>query len=434
MPHDVNSAQPPLPQMLKSSDFVRKYLAGIFLIIGLILLSVFWGFSYRSNALIKVQLLRQGQAFFEEVVITREWAAKHGGVYVKIDPETVVNPYLLTIPGLKVVIKDEEGVAYTLKNPALMTRELSEIAAKHGIFKFHITSLDPFNPANRPDLFEQSALTSFNAGKKEYFSFEQENEEVFFRYMAPLVTTQPCLKCHAQQGYKEGDIRGGISVSIPATTILKQINVNRVAIILIALGIVGLLYAIMRYVARIFIGDLNQAEQQLQEMASHDHLTHLLNRRAGYQRIAGEMARAVRTQKPLAFILIDIDYFKRLNDSHGHTAGDMVLHQLACTLLAALRDYDVACRYGGEEFLVVAPETSVEQGVKLAERLRTTIAATHFNIETQHISLTVSVGVSKMQEHDSIEDGISRADRALYQAKNSGRNRVCVVGESAAAS
>jgi len=434
MPHDVNSAQPPLPKMPKSSDFVRKYLTGIFLIIGLILLSVFWGFSYRSNALIKVQLLKQGQAFFEEVVITREWAAKHGGVYVKIDPETVVNPYLLTIPGLKVVIKDEDGVAYTLKNPALMTRELSEIAAKHGIFKFRITSLDPFNPGNRPDLFEQSALTSFNAGKKEYFSFEQENEEVSFRYMAPLVTTQPCLKCHAQQGYKEGDIRGGISVSIPATTILKQINVNRVAIILIALGIVGLLYAIMRYVARIFIGDLNQAEQQLQEMASHDYLTHLLNRRAGYQRIAGEMARAVRTQKPLAFILIDIDYFKRLNDSHGHTAGDMVLHQLACTLLEALRDYDVACRYGGEEFLVVAPETSVEQGFKLAERLRTTIAATHFNIETQHISVTVSVGVSQMEEHDSIEDGISRADKALYQAKNSGRNRVCAVGESAAAS
>jgi len=434
MPHDVNSAQPPLPKMPKSSDFVRKYLTGIFLIIGLILLSVFWGFSYRSNALIKVQLLKQGQAFFEEVVITREWAAKHGGVYVKIDPETVVNPYLLTIPGLKVVIKDEDGVAYTLKNPALMTRELSEIAAKHGIFKFRITSLDPFNPGNRPDLFEQSALTSFNAGKKEYFSFEQQNEEVFFRYMAPLVTTQPCLNCHAQQGYKEGDIRGGISVSIPATTILKQINVNRVAIILIALGIVGLLYAIMRYVARIFIGDLNQAEQQLQEMASHDHLTHLLNRRAGYQRIAGEMARAVRTQKPLAFILIDIDYFKRLNDTHGHTAGDMVLHQLACTLLEALRDYDVACRYGGEEFLVVAPETSVEQGFKLAERLRTTIAATHFNIETQHISVTVSVGVSQMEEHDSIEDGISRADKALYQAKNSGRNRVCAVGESAAAS
>ncbi|MBV5307244.1 MAG: diguanylate cyclase [Desulfobulbaceae bacterium] len=434
MPRDVDNAQCSLPKMLKSSDFVRKYLLGIFLVIGLILLSVFWGFSYRSNTLIKGQLLKQGQAFFEEMVITREWAAKHGGVYVKITPETLVNPYLLKIPGLKVVIKDEDGVDYTLKNPALMTRELSEIANRYGIFRFKITSLNPFNPANKPDLFEQSALTSFNEGKKEYSSFEQENGEVFFRYMAPLVTSKACLQCHAQQGYKEGDVRGGISVSIPATTILKQINVNRYAILFIALGIVGLLYAMIRYVTRIFIGDLNRSEQQLQEMASHDYLTHLFNRRAGYQRISEEMVRSARTEKPLVFILLDIDYFKRLNDSHGHTAGDMVLHQLACTLLEALRDYDIACRYGGEEFLVVAPETSVEQGLKLAERLRATIAGIHFNISTQHISITVSVGVSRMEEHDSIEDAISRADTALYQAKNGGRNRVCVAGESAAAS
>jgi len=133
----------------RSSDFVRKYLTGIFLIIGLILLSVFWGFSYRSNALIKNQLLKQGQAFFTEVVITREWAATHGGVYVRLTPDTVVNPYLLKIPGLKVVIKDQDGVAYTLKNPALMTRELSELAANKGMVHFKITSLTPLNPNNR---------------------------------------------------------------------------------------------------------------------------------------------------------------------------------------------------------------------------------------------------------------------------------------------
>lgn len=419
------------PQLPKSSDFVRKYLTGIFLMIGLIVLSVFWGFSYRSNALIKGQLLKQGQAFFGEVVITREWAAKHGGVYVKITPDMVVNPYLLKIPGLKVVIKDEDGVAYTLKNPALMTRELSELAATKGIFKFKITSLTPMNPTNKPDRFEELALTSFGQGSMEYFRFEQEGDKVYFRYMAPLITLKPCLKCHAQQGYKEGDVRGGISVSIPATAMLRQINENRYYIILIALCIIGLIYIIIRYVARVFIGDLNRAEEQLREMASHDFLTSLLNRREAYRQIAEEIGRVARTGRPVAFILFDIDHFKRLNDAYGHNAGDMVLKQLADKLVSALRDYDISCRYGGEEFLVVAPETDVEQALNLAERLRLTIAATNFSTDTEDVSVTISVGVSMLQSSDTIETATSRADAAMYQAKEGGRNRVCLFDEKA---
>jgi len=419
------------PQLPKSSDFVRKYLTGIFLMLSLIVLSVFWGFSYRSNALIKAQLLKQGQAFFGEVVITRAWSAKHGGVFVKITPETVVNPYLLKIPGLKVVIKDEDGVAYTLKNPALMTRELSEIAADKGMFKFKITSLNPLNPANRADRFEQEALTSFGHGIKEYFSFERDGDKVYFRYMAPLITVEPCLKCHTQQGYKEGDVRGGISVSIPATDMLQQIKENRYYITLIALCIVGLIYAIIRYVARVFVGDLNRAEQQLREMANHDFLTGLLNRREAYRQVAEEMGRSARTGRPLAFILFDIDHFKRLNDTYGHNAGDMVLKQLASKLMSALRDYDIACRYGGEEFLVVTPETDQEQAVKLAERLRTIISAANFSTDTEDVAVTVSVGVGMLQHADTIESAILKADVALYQAKEGGRNRVCVSGEVA---
>lgn len=421
----------------KSSDFVRKYLTGIFLMIGLIVLSVFWGFSYRSNALIKGQLLKQGQAFFSEVVITREWAARHGGVYVRIMPDTVVNPYLLKIPGLKVVINDQDGVAYTLKNPALMTRELSELAAEKGILKFKITSLNPLNPSNSPDRFEQEALTAFSQGAQEFFRFEEMTENnVFFRYMAPLVTTKPCLKCHARQGYREGDVRGGISVSIPASTMLQQLQENRAAIILIALAIVGLIYAIIRYVAQVFIGDLSRAEQQLHEMASRDFLTSLLNRREAFRQIQEEVARQARSGRPLAFILFDIDHFKRLNDTYGHNAGDMVLTQLAVKLQAALRDYDIACRYGGEEFLVVAPETDRDQSLSLAERLRATIESTCFSTEVDELRVTVSIGIALWQAGDTIEKVIARADEALYRAKHKGRNQVCIAdpdGRTAAA-
>lgn len=410
----------------KNSDFVRRYLTGIFLMITLILLSVFWGFSYRSNALIKGQLLKQGQAFFSEMLIIREWAAKHGGVYVKITPETVINPYLQKIPGLKLLIHDQDGATYTLKNPTLITRELSELAATKGILKFRITSQTPLNPINQPDAFETSALQSFTKGQKEFYSFETSGQQTFFRYMAPLITQKECLKCHAQQGYKEGDIRGGISVSIPATEILVQIKENRYYIILIALVIVGLIYAIIRYVSRVFIGDLNRAEQQLREMASRDFLTSLLNRREAYRRIQEEIERTARTGQPLSFILFDIDHFKRLNDSYGHNAGDAVLKQLAAKLLAALRDYDIACRYGGEEFLVVAPETDMEQALRLAERLRATIASTSFSSEDHALetTITISIGVAVYGTGESIERVISRADGALYHAKETGRNRV----------
>lgn len=410
----------------RSSDFVQKYLTFIFLMIGLIVLSVFWGFSYRSNALIKGQLLKQGQAFFGEVVVTREWAAQHGGVYVVLTPQTQVNPYLAKIPGLKVVIRDQDGVNYTLKNPALITRELSELAAEKGLLQFKITSLNPLNPNNTPSRFEQEALVAFTKGAKEFFRFEEEaDNKVFFRYMAPLVTLQSCLKCHAQQGYQVGDVRGGISVSIPASTMLQQMQENRTYIILIALAIVVVIYIIIRYVAKVFIGDLNRAEQQLREMASHDFLTSLLNRREAFRQIAEEVERVKRTAKPLAFILFDIDYFKRLNDTYGHNAGDMVLAQLAVKLKAALRDYDIACRYGGEEFLVVAPETDLEQAIKLAERLRATIAATDFATEAGTLSVTVSIGVALWQQDDIIEKAIARADEALYRAKGQGRNQVC---------
>ena len=197
--------------MRTGADFAKKYLASIGLLICLVVLSVFWGFYYRSTELIEKQLLYQGSSFFQEIVLTRQWVAQHDGVYVRLEPGIEPNPYLLKVPGLKVVIRDESGQAYTLKNPALVTREISELAAQRGLFRFRITSLDPLNPANAPDPFETESLRKFAAGAKESSAYESSGDEVYFRYMAPLVTEKSCLVCHAQQGYKEGDVRGGLA-------------------------------------------------------------------------------------------------------------------------------------------------------------------------------------------------------------------------------
>ena len=411
-----------------SSGSVRKYLTGIFLVIGLIVMSVFWGFSYQAGSLIKEQLRRQGHAFFKEVVLTREWAANHGGVYVALTPGMEVNPFLLRIPGIKAVIEDRDGVRYTLKNPALMTREISEIAAQKGIFQFRITSLKPLNPANAPDPFERTALNEFEKGHSEYFAYEQKGGQVLYRYMAPLSTQKPCLKCHAQQGYRVGDVRGGISVTITATDTMLQLRENRFFLILSALGIVVLIFAIIRFISGAFIKELKVAEQKLVELASTDFLTGLLNRRELYNRLAMEVSRAKRHAKPLSFILIDIDNFKALNDSFGHHAGDLVLKEVSDCFVRTHRDYDILCRYGGEEFLMATPETPLARAGELAERLRVAVMDLSIPFEkgTAPITCSISLGVVQMRDDEDVDRAISRADAALYRAKEAGRNRVVI--------
>lgn len=412
-----------------STRFVKKYLTSIFLILCLIILSVFLGFSYKANSLIKEQLQRQGQAFFQEVVLTRQWVAQHGGVYVKLTPEMEVNPYLLKVPDLKVLVTDTNGDVYTLKNPALVTREISSLADQNGLFKFHITSLKPLNPNNKADNFEREALNKFEQGLTEYSTYIKQGEDVTFRYMAPLKTTETCLRCHEFQGYQQGDVRGGISVSIPATGMIAQMEENRIWLIASALGIVLLISGIIIYISRAFIKDLRQAEKKLIKMASLDFLTGLINRREAYSRLARTCARSDRSDKAIGILLMDIDHFKQVNDVHGHSVGDMVLKTLANCMLEQLRDYDIICRFGGEEFLVALPDTDPASILDTAERLRTSISKLSISLPTGGaLSITVSIGISQRTVKENIDHAISRADSALYQAKAAGRN--CVIADA----
>ena len=411
-----------------SSGSVRKYLTGISLVICLIVLSVFWGFSYKSGLLITEQLHREGNAFFQEIVLNREWAANHGGVYVRITPGMEVNPFLLRIPGVKAVIEDRDGNRYALKNPALITREISELAEKKSLFKFSITSLKPLNPANEPDQFERAALIEFEKGSRDYSTYEQQGEQVLYRYMAPLITQKACLKCHADQGYREGNVRGGISVSIAATDMMHQLRENKIFMAYSAIGIILLIFAIIWFISHAFIKELKVAELKLVEMASTDFLTGLLNRREMFNRLSVEVSRAKRYAKPLSLIMIDVDNFKSFNDTYGHNAGDVVLKEVARCFTAIHRDYDIISRYGGEEFLVAAPETTLDQARELAERLR--VAVMNLSIlyenDVPPVKCTISLGVSSLQGDENVEKAISRADEALYMAKAEGRNQVSV--------
>ena len=128
------------------SRFVRKYITWIFLLMALAVSAIFWRFHAKAVSMFEEQIHAQGRDLVREILLTREWFAIHSGVYVRMTPGMEVNPWLRKIPGLKPVIRDREGVLYTLKNPALATREISDIAEKKGGFRFRITSLNPLNP------------------------------------------------------------------------------------------------------------------------------------------------------------------------------------------------------------------------------------------------------------------------------------------------
>ena len=172
---------------------------------------------------------------------------------------------------------------------------------------------------------------------------------------------------------------------------------------------------------------------EILKYATIDALTGFYNRRQLENRIKQEVASAKRQHTPLCGIMTDIDYFKRVNDNYGHAVGDLVLKTVAKTIRSQLREYDIAGRYGGEEFSIILPFTNIKEAKMAAERLRSSVENKVIDISevnpdasVKKISVTMSLGIYEIKETDNEEDLMKKADKALYDAKNSGRNRVVV--------
>jgi len=163
------------------------------------------------------------------------------------------------------------------------------------------------------------------------------------------------------------------------------------------------------------------------EMAITDQLTGLHNRRYMERHLSNLISNAGKTGKPLAFLILDIDYFKSVNDTHGHDIGDEVLREFSARIGANVRGIDLACRYGGEEFVVVMPDTDISFAYTVAERLRRSVETTAFEIsrDPKRLNITISIGIASSEgESDTADALLHRADQALYRAKRDGRNRV----------
>lgn len=409
----------------------KSFVVDVSLVIIVFSLGIFFGLYIRNKQLIHRQIVSQARAHFHSIVLTRRWNAGFEGVYVEKKDGIESNPYLENPD-----VEARDGRIFTMKNPALMTREISELATFDSLFSFHITSLNPINPGNAPDDFEREALSSFERGEgNEVFGKFSKKDKTCFRYIAPLYTENSCLHCHAKQGYKIGDIRGGISLSFDVSQVEKEMKkTNFILLLLIIVNISSLLSIIYFFVFRLN-RKLRKAHSEIERLATTDDLTGLYNRRYFFGQLRDNLNISKRYKHPLGCILLDIDFFKKVNDTFGHDAGDKVLSETAAAIRAACRETDIVGRYGGEEIVVLLPETDGHGSYVVAEKIRVKVEGLQFSsVDGRSFVITISAGVAVLNPEDITDQEdygqlIKSADIALYHAKEHGRNRVAVFSD-----
>lgn len=419
--------EPASRRTLKTSSIWTRFFVKITLVILLFVAGVYIGLLIKNTQLLQNEVLARSRADFQNIVLTRQWNADCGGVYVEKTESVESNPYLKN-PDIETV----DGRVFTKKNPALMTREISELAEGSGAFSFRIASLRPVNPKNSPDEFETEALKLFELGTKEFYGKESIDGRMHFRYIAPLFMEKSCLQCHEEQGYAVGEVRGGISVQFDIDDMERSRTQNTFTIAVLGIVTFFLLLVIVYFIIVDLMRKLLAVQQRLEVLSMTDDLTGLHNRRHLFGRFEEEFERAKRYGKTLSCVMIDIDDFKSVNDRFGHQKGDTVLRLIADIIRSHSRISDTVARYGGEEFVMLLPETDAAGAQFVAEKVRRVVeernASGNQSISAQ---VTVSLGIATVAPNDfahieNEDELLRRADEALYCAKSAGKNRVCV--------
>lgn len=404
---------------------VKLFLISLSTILSLVIALIFMFLYYRTDDLMIQRAKELAAAYADLINHTKLWNFEYGGVYVEKKSSVESNLYLRQL-GINPDFMGAEGTTFTVRNHAIMIKEISRRSeAKDGI-KFRIIGRKPLDPENTPDAFENKALASFESGAGQYYQLiRQPPTPPFFRYSVPLLADTTCLECHKIQGYRVGSVIGAISIVIPATKLLEETSSTRLLLVLAALTAIGSLVGITYFLTWRLAINLDDVQRSLKKLATTDVLTDLKNRRAIMDRLEEEFQRAVRLDEPLSLVLLDIDHFKPVNDQYGHLFGDVVLKSVAAMMKEALRSYDVIGRIGGEEFLIISPGSSSEESTTLAERLLKRIEHEIISDGHTEIVVTISAGVTMLTDQDNAPAMLlKRADAAMYRAKQEGRNRV----------
>lgn len=370
---------------------------------------------------INEEIRTRARSYFYSVLITRKWNAVHNGVYVLKKKGMEPNRFVIE-PDLR----SADGKIYTLKNPSVMTIEISQLTETEGLFSYKLRSLKPINPANTPDEFETMALVSFDHGTEESFQKMKRGDKTEYRYMAPLPVTEECMKCHGAQSYKPGEIRGGISVTFDITALEKNLSYTKSLIII--LGILSLMITAGVFMVSVkkLKQSIDDSNKEIERLAVTDELTGLYNRRYFFRKLDEEFERTRRYGQTLSLIITDIDNFKSYNDRYGHQAGDTILREVAGLIKKSCREIDTPARYGGEEFTIILPSTTREGSSAMAEKLRHKVS--ECEISGFDFKVTVSIGISVLTPEDAYSPTtlIYDADSALSRAKDEGKNRIVI--------
>lgn len=360
-------------------------------------------------------------ANFDKDQAFRQWASTHGGVYVPVDMNrTPPSPYMSHVPERD--ITTESGKKLTLMNPAYMLRQMmDEYSGMYGA-KGHITALETLSEKNAPDNWERKALEKFKKDStvKEILELVDIKGESYMRLIRPMAITRGCLDCHAHQAtYIDTETAGGVSIIVPMQEIqdLSLGSFKKTLMIYIVFWLAGML--VLRFV---FAKEKN-ARDELNYFANHDILTALPNRHA-YNKKIKSIISGDNKQKKFALAFMDIDNFKNINDSLGHTVGDMLLQKVAQRLQKEISGFDMLSRFGGDEFVLIFSYTDSIEVVKKSVMKINEILKEPFALNEFEVYTTASVGVSLYPQDAKDADSLLRkADLAMYKAKKSGRNQ-----------
>lgn len=365
------------------------------------------------------QVMRESSLQMEMALAVRKYTIEEVGPLLPVSGDTFHPP---SVPGYAA------------------NRTMALLQKTHPQYRYQEVALNPTNPANRAAPWQAEVIEGFRADaeRKEWSRIEETEAGPLLQLARPVRATQACLRCHGEPTvappgllkrygpehgfhWKAGEVIGAQIVTVPTGLAVAQARQAWWRHIGASLVVFAALFFVLNYVlARTVIAPIETSSSTWRELATTDALTGALNRRS-FEARTNALIDASGAETLLALVLVDIDHFKDINDRFGHDIGDAVLKAFAQRMLQASKRRDCLFRLGGEEFALVLPHTNLRAACAFAEVLRRSLEAAPF---AGAGLLTASFGVATLMPGDTLESLLKRADRALYQAKGQGRNRV----------
>ena len=322
------------------------------------------------------------------------------------------------------------------------TQLMHMLHQKYPGFTYREVALNPQNPANQAQPWEAEVVEYFRQTKADeyYFEHQQPEKEAMVHYARPLIVTDAaCLTCHGNPahapaamlrkygtehgfGWQLGEIIGAQITSVPMRQPLHEARETFLKFLLGSGLVFAVVYLVLNVMLRrAVLSPMEDSHASLERLASEDALTGIMTRRKFMEVVGNLMTEAQLNGTPLSLVIMDIDHFKKINDTWGHDVGDEVLKEVVARCHMNSKRRDVFARFGGEEFIFALAHSSEDTATTFAHILRSALSNKEFGDVGQ---VTASFGVAQMQPDEPFESLFKRADLALYQAKQNGRNTV----------